>query len=73
MKHTIIILSIISLALWGCAGNSSKSDSEKSNTETIEIEKEIMKNDSISVELENKIKKIEAAEDSLEHLLNELN
>ena len=60
------------MLLLGCNGNKSKSDSKEIEYESIELKKEIIKNDSISNEIENKMKKIKSTSDSLETLLNDL-
>lgn len=73
MKQKIIFISFAAMLLLACNGKKSKSDSQVIKSETIELEKEIVKNDSISNAIENKMKKIKSTSDNLETLLNDLN
>ena len=49
MKIIITVNSIALLLLVGCNGNKTNNASEEINSDTIELEKETVKNDSISM------------------------
>jgi hypothetical protein len=67
-----MFLFLFSASMWiACNGNSSSKDSSES--QPIEIQKEVMENDSITNVLNEKIEHIEDASNKLDELLKDIN